>query len=165
MKKFLAMLLLAALLATCLGTALASKNIRFIGNTNIRSGPSKGYAIKGVAKKGSKLTCAGSVKIDSRGVAWYSVKYGGTTRWVSSRYGRLADADYQKSGSKVKATSGNTYVRKTPSKSGTKLGVLKKGNSYRFLNSVSVDSRGVAWYAVSMNGKIGWVSSKYTKVS
>ena len=165
MKKFLALLLAVALLALFAGTALASTSVRFTGDANVRSGPGLGYKSKGTVKKGAKLSTTGPVKFDGRGVAWYAVTFKGATRWVSSRYARLSDTDKTKSGKNVKGATGDSHVRRTPNLSGQKLGILKKGKTARFLNCVSCDSRGVAWYAVSFGGKIGWVSSRYTKIS
>lgn len=90
MKKFLAMLLAAALLALFVGTALASTSVRSTGDANVRSGPGLSYKSKGTVKKGAKLSTTGPVKFDSRGVAWYAVSFDGKIGWVSSRYTKIS---------------------------------------------------------------------------
>lgn len=71
-----------------------------------------------------------------------------------------------KHGSKkrVKAVSGDTYVRKYPDRDAEEIGVLYKGDSVPYLNEKEWDDRPVLWYRVKMNGRKGWVSSKYTKL-
>ena len=64
---------------------------------------------------------------------------------------------------RVKAV-GKVNVRKTASLYGKSLGVLRKGQSLKYLKKVSMDSRGVVFFKVRYNGKDAWVSSYYTKL-
>ena len=67
-------------------------------------------------------------------------------------------------GRRVKAVSGDTYVRKHPDKDTADIGVLYRGDSAPYLEEKRWDDRDVVWYKVSFHGKKGWVSSKYTKI-
>ena len=65
---------------------------------------------------------------------------------------------------RVKAVSGDTYVRKHPDKDTEDLGVLYQGDSAPYLEEKRWDDRDVVWYKVSFHGHKGWVSSRYTKI-
>ena len=65
-------------------------------------------------------------------------------------------------GYKIGAVTGDTHVRKGPGLKYKSIGVLHKGDETRYLGKISTDSRGVDWYKVDWNGKVGWVSSMYT---
>lgn len=69
------------------------------------------------------------------------------------------------SGKYVKASTGSVTLRSKPNLNGTALDTIAKGKTATFLNKASTDSRGVVWFKVKYNGKTGWVSSKYTKVT
>ena len=56
------------------------------GDTHVRTGPGLGYASIGVMYTGGSAAYLGEKKYDSRGVAWYSVRWRGEDAWVSSRY-------------------------------------------------------------------------------
>ena len=43
------------------------------------------------------------------------------------------------------------------------LAIIPKGTKLSYTEAPVKDSRGVAWYKVTYNGKTGWVSSKYAK--
>ncbi len=68
------------------------------------------------------------------------------------------------SGRRVKAVSGDTYVRKHPDRDAAEFGVLFQGDSAPYLEEKRWDDRDVVWYKVSFHGHNGWVSSKYTKI-
>ena len=67
-------------------------------------------------------------------------------------------------GRRVKAVSGDTYVRKHPDKDAADIGVLYRGDSAAYLEEKRWDDRDVVWYKVSFHGHKGWVSSRYTKI-
>lgn len=56
------------------------------GDANVRSGPGLGYSSIGVLYEDCSAPFEGTVKYDSRGVAWYAIKWNGKTGWVSSKY-------------------------------------------------------------------------------
>ena len=63
----------------------------------------------------------------------------------------------------VKAT-GNVHVRKKPNLKGDDMGSLPAGTNLSYLGDKKTDERGVVWYKVNYNGKVGWVSSRYSKI-
>ena len=65
---------------------------------------------------------------------------------------------------RVKAVSGDTYVRKHPDKDSADIGVLCRGDSATYLEEKRWDDRDVVWYKISFHGHKGWVSSRYTKI-
>lgn len=122
---------------------------------NVRKGPGLDYNSSTVLNAGAKLAYLGETSIDTRGVAWYKISYDDVTGWVSSKYTEL----HQRI---VTATSGQTYIRSYGNLEASELGVLHEGEVASYLEQTQYDSRGVAWYKISYNGTIGWVSSKYT---
>ena len=68
------------------------------------------------------------------------------------------------SGRRVKAVSGDTYVRKHPDKDAAEFGVLYQYDSVPYLEEKRWDDRDVVWYKVSFHSHNGWVSSRYTKI-
>lgn len=56
------------------------------GDTNVRTGPGLGYTSVGTLYKGQSATYLGDTSYDSRGVAWYKIRWNGQARWVSSVY-------------------------------------------------------------------------------
>ena len=54
--------------------------------TNVRKQPNLNGKVLDVMQKDDRATYSGSTSIDDRGVAWYSVRFGGTNGWVSSKY-------------------------------------------------------------------------------
>ena len=62
-------------------------------------------------------------------------------------------------------TTGNVHVRKGPGLEYAEMGTLEKGTLISYLGASKKDERGVKWYKVNFNGKVGWVSSKYSKLA
>ena len=132
------------------------------GNTvNVRESNNLKAKIIAIVHKNERLTYTATAK-DSRGVVWYKVFVGSKPGWISSRYASTSSSWDETS--YVKASNGQTWVRKNPSLSGTKLTVLEEGDYAEYLGEKSRDSRGVLWYKVKFDGKTGWVSSRYTKI-
>ena len=87
MKKMTKILALALALALLGAAALAE--VRTTANVWMRSEPNlRGEQITSFSEN-TKLEYLGATSIDERGVAWYKVKKGGNTGWVSSRYSEL----------------------------------------------------------------------------
>ena len=106
MKKFLAMLLLVAILASCT-LALAATKVKTTGKVCLRENPRlSGKYIRSV-KKGTSLKIKAE-KADKRGVVWYKVKYKGKVGWISSKITNK----YKK----VKQSSGETKKEETKEK-------------------------------------------------
>ena len=164
MKKLIAALVLAALLVSMAGVALAdSVTVHITGNCNVRSGPSLNRRILGTVSEGTTLKGSGTVRRDDRDVAWYEVTYRGEKGWVSSKY---AYTTGKKSSTKqyVIGDTGKSNVHTGPGLSYKVIGVLRVDDSARFLDKTSVDNRGVVWYKISWKGEDAWVSSKYTRL-
>ena len=89
MKKFVIALLVAALLATGLASALAAGQVRTTGSVNLRTGPGLGYDKIDAVKKGTVLEYLDETSTDDRGVDWYKVAFNGAACWISSRYSKL----------------------------------------------------------------------------
>ena len=158
MMRMIAAMLIAVMLLT--GAALAAGTIKTDGNVNVRKGPGLDYQSVGTVKAGKALEFDKTAK-DERGVIWYHVKGG----WISSKNTTQVSGSVSNEGAKntVKA-AGNMNLRKGPGLDYAEIGMMKKGQSAKYLGEKKKDSRGVAWYKVSFNGKTGWVSSKYGKL-
>ena len=154
-----------------------SVNISYLkitgGSVNVRSGAGTGYSVKTSLSQGTIVQCTGKAAKDSGGNTWYQIKYGGVTGWVSAGYAKKTSAssssytgpEVSMKGKSVVITGATVNVRSKPNLNGTDLGVVTKGTTLTFKGKKSTDARGVAWYKVSYNGKTGWVSSKFSKVT
>lgn len=103
----------------------------------------------------------GKTSVDERGVAWYKVDFDGTIGWVSSKYTRFGEEEYDRV---VIADDGQSYIRDYPDLEGEALAIFRQDESATYLEKSSRDDRGVIWYKVEYDGTIGWVSSKYSSV-
>jgi len=129
------------------------------GQSYLRKAPNLSAKAITVMQQGDAAEYLGSSSVDERGVTWYRVEYNGNTGWVSSRY--TSFEQYTRS---VYGASGDSTIRNAPNLNGSKLGYLNKGESATYLEASSTDNRGVVWYKIKLDGMIGWVSSKYTKL-
>ena len=164
LKRIGAIVLLIAIVMALCGTAFASSipnSVTTTGKVFMRKGAGINYKSILTVKSGVNVPCSG-VKRDSRGVLWYQVTYNKKTGWISSVYATTDRKNPPKS--KVVASSGDTWIRKQPNKSSTKLGLLPQGKKATYCQQSKKDSRGVRWYKVTYKGITGWVSSKYTKL-
>lgn len=78
---------------------------------------------------------------------------------------QLAEVTGGKNSSNFVKTTGNVHVRKGPGLDYAEMGTLDKGTLISYLGSSKKDERGVRWYKINYNGKVGWVSSKYSKLN
>lgn len=129
------------------------------GDVYLRTSPSLSGGKLTAMKEGQTAAYLNGSSVDDRGVVWYKVSFNGKAGWVSSRYSELYN-NY----STVKAVGGDCNIRNAPNLNGNEIGLMKEGQKGTYLNSSSVDERGVTWYRVNFNGKTGWVSSRYTDV-
>ena len=174
MKKFLAMLLLVAILASCTLVAFADV-YKIKGNADVykKAGSKK---LNTVIKKGS------AVNVIKKGKKWSKVEYdyNGSVGYIrTNKIGKAADSvtiKYASGGKnrskddegeavssdvkKVK-TTGKVAMRDKASLSGKCVKTIKKGVSLK-VKKEAVDGRGISWYKVSYKGKKGWISSTYT---
>ena len=163
MKKNIIRTLLIALLCMGMATsALAACNATITASSlNARAGVGTGYQVLAALPKDTTVYYLGVSDVDSSGNTWYKVQYGTyNTGWVSGQYCSLNSGVVTTS--YCTANSGDTYIRSNPNLEGSKLGVLKQGQTAYYLGQVMVDSRGVDWFYVNYNGTYGWVSTMYT---
>jgi len=64
----------------------------------------------------------------------------------------------------IEGDDGKSHVRTGPGLDYKAIGVLHRGEDAKFLGDTAVDDRGVLWYMIRWNGRVAWVSSRYTKV-
>ena len=129
------------------------------GKSYLRKSPNLNGQIITTFQKGDSAEYLGSSSIDERGVTWYRVCYEGNTGWVSSRY-----TSFQQYNRTVYASDGDSKIRNAPNLNGDILGFLYEGESAIYMETSSIDNRGVAWYQVKIDGVIGWISSRYTEI-
>ena len=165
MKKKAVAILLLALILCSLCSALADSVRPFATPTWVRTGPGLGYKIVDKIYVGNTYSCS-SIKVDSRGVAWYKVRYNGKSGWVSSqhakRLGSSDDPDGYTDHLRIKARR-STTVRAGAGSGYRSLGTLRSGRTATYTGTHKRDSRGTTWYQIRFNGKSGWVSSRDTK--
>ena len=131
------------------------------GSVNFRKGAGTGYAIITKLSQGTELTIYGK----SNG--WYYVSANGQTGYVSSDYVKETQSGSSSSdtsspssstqGSGV--TTGSVNLRSGPSTGHTILARLAKGTELTIYGSSN------GWYSVAANGKTGYISGDYVKVT
>lgn len=139
----------------------------------VRSGPGSKYSKIGSMAKGKTFTITGQTT-DSLGVVWYKLTYNGKTGYVSSAYVKVTGSSSGSSGSSGSDVTGskgtvNTkndplIVRSGAGASYSRIGSLAKGKTFT-ITGQATDSSGVIWYKLTYNGKTGYVSSVYVKVT
>ena len=67
-------------------------------------------------------------------------------------------------GSGFVKTTGNVNIRKGPGLDYGTMGTVPEDVYLSYLGSTQKDDRGVKWYKVNYNGKVGWISSRYSKL-
>lgn len=131
------------------------------GSVNFRKGPGTGYAILTKLSKGTELT------IYSQSNGWYYVSANGQTGYVSGDYVRQTQSgssstDTSSPSSSTEGagvTTGSVNLRSGPSTGYTILARLSKGTE------LTIYGNSNGWYSVNANGKTGYVSGDYVKVT
>ena len=127
----------------------AEKGVVTADSLNIRKGPSTSYSVITKLPKGTV------VNVESKNNGWYEVSLAnGEKGWASGNYIEIKEI-VQQQGSILN----DTYLRAEANWSSEKLELLKKGAT---VEVVSVDQN---WTKVKSNGKIGYISNDYIKVS
>ena len=159
------------------GSSSSSGKLTTTANVNMRASATKNSTYIGTIPKGKTVEYLGDSDKDERGVTWYRVRYDGKTGWISSNLttkGSSGGSSSSGSSSSGKSstgketgiqgvTTGSVNMRKAPNLKGELITSISKGKTVDYRGEKSVDERGVTWYLVKYNGKIGWVSSKYLK--
>lgn len=136
-------------------------------DVRMRSGAGTSYSIVGTYDKGTQM------KITGASGNWYAVSYGGRTGYVSADYmtlsaGSSSSGASQSSGT-PSASDGSGFngaiigtsvrMRSQPNTSSSVLGYYSNGVTMKVLGSVD------GWYKVSYNGKTGYVSASYLRIT
>lgn len=119
---------------------------------NVRSKPSTSSSKIGSLSKGR------AVKATALNNGWYTIIYNGRTGYISAQYASKTKPATISTSTVVYTTSA-LNVRSQPSTNSSKLGVLAKGTA------ITVKSSSGGWYAISYNGKTGYVNATYTTSS
>lgn len=151
--------------------AAAPQIVQATADVNVRTGPSLSAAKLGIMTYGEYCTYLGESRMDERGVVWYKLDYNGREGWASSTYAELRQGGQRENtsnstatGAKVHIVGGKANIRSGPGLNYESVGSMKEGRVVDYLGRASTDSRGVTWYYISFQGKIGWVSSKYARL-
>lgn len=118
------------------------------GNYYVRTGPATTFAPINVAHTGDKLEYLGET-VDG----WYKVKFADEACWISSKCGDVIVVEKKSNVMTVK--SGSWNVRKGPSTSYSKIGVVRAGDKLEYLDDTKNN-----WYKISFGDISGWVSGK-----
>lgn len=134
-------------------------------NLNMRTGPSTRYSRITTIPKGTKVT----VKRYTGG--WYEITYGGRSGYVIDDYIKVTEtklpgtnpepAPSQPSqNGDIYTVTGNLNMRSSDSTKGSVIQVLPKGAVVNYISTAPT-----GWYKVTYNGKTGYASNKYIKVT
>ena len=126
---------------------------------NVRNGASTSNSVIGYLTNGTKVTITGESG------NWYAISYNGTAGYVSKDYVSKGTQPANNANAQVQATtstqatvvnvSTNLRVRSGASSSSTVIGYLTNGTK------VTITGESGNWYAISYNGKTGYVSKDY----
>lgn len=160
MKKFLSMLMVFLLIAAMLpAAALAASKSVYISSTgsgtmNVRSGPGKGYSVKGYVHHKD------TVDVLDKSGEWSKVRVNdnGVVGWIKTKYIDGTTKDLGTGSKTVRVSSGsNLNLRTGPGTSYSIKGQVKNGASVKVLNTED------DWVKVTVHstGKTGWIMAKY----
>lgn len=127
-------------------------------NLNLRTGASTKYAILTTIPNGSKVTI-----VNKQANGWYKVQYGAKIGYVSGDYLKVttqAVTTPDVTATQVGTTTDNLNMRTGSSTNYAILLTIPKGKQVDILHK---ESNG--WYRVQYNGKIGYVSGLYLKIT
>ena len=122
---------------------------------NVRKGPGTGYAKLGKLKNNT------TVSLNGRQNGWYSINYSGRKGYICGTYvsvsGGATTTGGGGGGGSYTVTASSLNVRKGAGTGYGVIGCLKKGNV------VSASGEANGWLKISYNGRVGWISKKYTR--
>ena len=141
------------------------------GPLRVRTGPGTSYSVLGSLATGKSFTVTGKAQ-DSSGTWWYRLTYSGKTGYVSSAYvttkteSGTEEEPKPDTGKKQVGTvfDGPLRVRSGAGTNHDTLGQLSTGKTFD-IEGTAKDSSGTVWYKLTYNGRFGYVSSKYVKVT
>lgn len=132
-------------------------------DVRMRSGAGTDYSIVGTYAKGTKMTVTGA-----KG-NWYAVKYNGKTGYVIGDYMTLSVTS-KSTGTSSGSTSSSLKYAATITGSDVRMR-SGAGTSYSIVGTygkgtkVTVTGSQKGWYKVSYNGKTGYISSDYIRIT
>ena len=150
LKKYITVAATGIVLTASLTAGAFAASATTTATVNVRSGAGTNYKVVTCVSKGKTVTTNGTSG------NWTKVTANGKTGYISSKYLKSSG------NSSTTTTSGTTVystttlnVRSGPGTSYSIITSMKKGQS-----AVKTGASG-SWYKVSVNGKTGYVSSKY----
>ncbi|MDF2723905.1 MAG: hypothetical protein K0Q59_3580 [Paenibacillus sp.] len=152
-KKLLSIVSIAALSLTISTSAFASPGV-VDRSVNFRSAPSTNSTVYSLIKAGSSFEIL--EKVNSY---WYKISYNGQTGYVSTDYAHATGSSGSSSGS-TGVVERSVNFRSAPSTSSTVYQLISTGATFQVLEKVNS-----AWYKISYNGRTGYVSSDYVRVT
>ena len=162
MKRVLLMILVAALLLSLTGGALAAGSYALVSNTsrlNIRSGPGMEFPIIGSVSRGEW------VEIHNNAGSWIQgrVMPSGASGWFSASFLKTAETGSGSPGSIAVVNNPNPSsflnLRQSPSYSAPVLAIFYNGATCTILGETG------GWYHVEISGMFGYFRSEFLKVS
>lgn len=134
----------------------------------VRSGPGTNYGTIGSMAKGKTFTVTGKAQ-DSSGTWWYRLTFNGKTGYVSSNYVTIktssgATEETENAIGTVNTKSDPLLVRSGPGTNYGTIGSMAKGKTFTIIGNAK-DSSGNTWYKLTYNGRLGYVSGSYVKVT
>lgn len=127
---------------------------KIIGTSvRMRSGPGTSYSVLGSYSNGVTMTVTGSKN------GWYAVNYNGKAGYVSGDYMRVTPKQSYSSASSGTVNGSNVRMRMGPSTSFSIVTTYSSGKSVKITGVTD------NWYEVSIDGKYGYMSKDYVKVS
>lgn len=151
LKKYITVAATGIVLTASLTAGAFAASATTTATVNVRSGAGTNYRVVTCVSKGKSVTTNGTSG------NWTKVTANGKTGYISSKYLKATS-----SSSTTQPTTGTTVystttlnVRSGPGTSYSIITSMKKGQS-----AVKTGVSG-SWYKVSVNGKTGYVSSKY----
>lgn len=172
MKKFVTMLLLVAIVASCTA-AFAADYVKFKSTAYVFKKAGSGKTTT-IIKRASVVE-----KVDEKG-NWTKIKYDDKEGWVRTKYltkasetqekvvyagggaNRSKEAGSEQASTYTSAkTTGRVNFRDGAYLGSKVIKTLKKGITVTLIGKTREDSRGVVFYKAKVDGKEGWVSEKY----
>lgn len=138
--------------STTSATTTTGKTGSVIGTSvRMRSGPGTNYDTLGYYSNGVKMNVLGSEN------GWYKVSYNGKTGYIIAQYFRVDPESSTTTDGEI--TGSNVNMRLGP---GTNYGIVA---NYSKGTKLKISGSNGNWYEVSVNGKYGYISKDYVKVS
>ena len=139
-------------------------------NVNIRSGAGTNYGVVTTVQKGQELPYLGVKTVN--GQKWYNVEVNGKKGWIIGTYSKLVSTATTTTKKTTTTTANNhylvvkggtVYVRSGAGASYPKVTTVYMGQRFQYSDVKTVDK--IKWYKITANGKTGWISGAYVKVS